>query len=75
MGILRGEGWRRRGGAFTLGPVIWEQCENSSIVLLEVTQDNKIEKLPACKKCWLETIKKNIEIKSCIPLDDFDTPS
>jgi hypothetical protein len=31
----RCEGWRRYGGAFTLGPVHWEQCEAQGIVRLK----------------------------------------
>ena len=71
--MTRCEGWRRRGGAFTLGPVVWKQCESDAIVLLEVTQDNKTEKQPSCKSCWLEAIENNITIESAVPLEINDT--
>jgi len=65
----RCEGWRRRGGTFTLGPVTWEQCDNNAIVNLTVVQE-KEETLPACKVCWQEAIDKGITIKSAIPLKE-----
>ncbi len=34
---VRCEGWRRYGGAFTLGSPRWEQCGNDATVMLEIT--------------------------------------
>jgi len=62
------EGWRRTGGAFTLGPVKWEQCTNDAIVTIEVTQDGKTEKMPACLKCWNEAIETGIKISEVLPV-------
>lgn len=62
------EGWRRNGGAFTLGPVKWEQCAEEGIVTLEVTQGGEVSKLPACKKCWEECIERGIEILTVTPI-------
>ncbi len=63
------EGWRRYGGAFTLGPVTWRQCTNEAIVTLTVTQDGKTEQLPACLECWNEAVENNITISAAIPVD------
>ena len=63
----RCEGWRRYGGAFTLGPVEWRQCENDAIVLLKVRQE-KIEELPACAECWKEVLENKIEILESKPI-------
>jgi len=64
---MRCEGWRRNGGAFTLGPVEWKQCENEAIVILEVVQDGKVESLPGCAICWQECIDSGIQINSSRP--------
>ena len=55
------EGWIRRGGAFTLGPVSWEQCKSDGIVILKIRQKidkPKIQSLPACQECWTK-VKDN----------------
>lgn len=62
------EGWTRKGGAFTLGPVQWSQCENNAIVNLEVTQDGKTDTQPSCQECWNTAIEMQIPIASAIPL-------
>jgi len=61
------EGWRRKGGAFTFGPVEWEQCKNEATVMLEVKQET-IKKLPGCETCWKECIEKGLKIISVVPL-------
>jgi hypothetical protein len=65
---MRCEGWRRTGGAFTFGPVKWEQCTEDAIVNLVVTQKDKQETLPACKTCWQECIDNKIEINEAKPI-------
>ncbi len=60
----RCEGWRRYGGAFTLGPTTWEQCPNEAVVILEVAQRGVTAKLPSCLVCWKEAISLEIEIRS-----------
>lgn len=65
---MRCEGWRRNGGAFTLGPVKWEQCKNDAIAIIKVVQDGKAEDFPACSICWKECIDKGIEIKGAQPV-------
>lgn len=57
MTAPRCEGYRRHGGAFTCGPVSWEQCGNDAVVLLDVKNPDgsKIEKSPACQVCWDES--------------------
>lgn len=62
------EGWIRTGGAFTLGPVKWEQCKSDAVVELTVIQDEKQETFPACQICWKEGIEKSIVIKEITPL-------
>ena len=66
------EGWRRKGGMFTFGPVHWSQCENNAIVTITVKQDGTKQKpLPACKKCWHECIEsKDIAVILVVPLTD-----
>jgi len=61
------EGWRRYGGAFTLGPVKWEQCKADAIVMLTVEQE-KIEDLPTCLECWNEGKTSGLKIISAEPL-------
>ena len=49
------EGWRRTGGAFSFGPVRWDQCENEAVVTITVIQEGKQEEpMPACMTCWQE---------------------
>jgi len=64
----RCEGWRRRGGAFTLGPVVWTQCDQPGIVMLTFIDDSKTRTLPACKKCWQECIDNGLTIKKVEPI-------
>lgn len=63
------EGWRRSGGAFTLGPVQWKRCENDAIVNLTVEQDGKIQTIPACMQCWGEGLERGIDVKSATPIE------
>lgn len=53
---VRCEGWRQIGGAMSFGPPKWVQCENDAVVMLDVVQDKKREKLPACQTCWQEAL-------------------
>ena len=53
---VRCEGWRRIGGAMSFGPPEWTQCENNAVVMLDVVQDKKREKLPACQTCLQEAL-------------------
>lgn len=64
------EGWRRRGGAFTLGPVEWKQCANDVVVVLMVLQDGETQSVPACTECWHEAIERDIPISKAVPLND-----
>jgi hypothetical protein len=53
------EGYRRTGGAFTIGPVKWEQCPEDAVVILTVEQEGKTQDFPACLKCWKETLEND----------------
>lgn len=67
-GSVRCEGWRRRGGAFTLGPVTWKQCEAQGIVTLKFKDDRgKVKTLPACKECWAECLATGVTIIEARP--------
>ncbi len=66
---MRCKGWRRNGGAFTLGPVNWERCPNDAIAMLTIKQE-KVEELPACKTCWLEAKEAGLTILSAAPIKD-----
>ena len=61
------EGYRRHGGAFTLGPVTWTQCKENGIVLLTFKGiEGEVQTLPACNQCWnefLESGGKVIKVK------------
>jgi hypothetical protein len=66
----RCEGWRRYGGAFTLGPVHWEQCEAQGIVRLKFkdADTGKVRTLPACKECWAECLATGVTIIEAKPI-------
>ena len=67
--MKRCEGFRRHGGAFTLGPVRWEQCNQGAIVMLTVKQDGKETTKPACLQCWNEAqMHDTIEVMSAKPI-------
>ena len=65
---MRCEGYRRYGGAFTFGPVIWRQCENEALVVLETDQDGETQQFPACAICWNESLEAGILIISARPI-------
>lgn len=65
---LRCEGWRRHGGAFTLGPVKWVQCEAAPIVMLKFEEDHNCKTLPACNTCWKECIAAGVKILEVKPI-------
>ena len=62
------EGFRRHGGAFTMGPVKWEQCTEKATVLLTVKQAGDTKTFPACNTCWNEAIERRIVIEQSSPL-------
>jgi len=66
---MRCEGWRRYGGAFTLGPVRWEQCKDEATIKLTTTEDGKEIVRPACQVCWKEACSsKAIHILKAEPI-------
>jgi len=78
---MRCEGWVRHGGAFTLGPVTWKQCENTATVQLTVRQRHGAQghnsgetgeneqSYPVCADCWNVAIAhKSISITEAKPL-------
>ena len=67
---MRCEGYRRRGGAFTLGPVSWSQCIESGVVMLTVEQDGETQTLPACNRCWKEVIENNVPVLKIEPIPE-----
>jgi hypothetical protein len=66
--IQRCEGWIRKGGAFTFGPVVWEQCDNVGVVMIRFTENNEEKTLPACMKCWQKCIETGINIIEVVPI-------
>ena len=64
----RCEGWRRYGGAFTFGPVRWEQCKNLAVVTLTVVQDGITQDMPACMVCWQEALSNGIKVEAAVPI-------
>lgn len=65
---MRCEGFRRKGGAFALGPVRWQQCENEAVALLKVRQE-VIAEYPSCLICWNEAKALDVEILSANPIN------
>lgn len=65
---VRCEGWRRNGGAFTLGPVTWKQCEENATVMLKFKRDGKVQTLPGCQTCLNECIETGLEIIEAKPI-------
>lgn len=65
------EGMRRFGGAFSLGPVQWKQCENEATVMLTVKQKGeKVGEFPACPTCWQECLgTEGMTVKKARPLN------
>ena len=66
--VPRCEGYRRYGGAFTLGPVRWQQCRKQAIVRITVVQEEGEGTFPACMTCWNEAKARNVEIKNVEPI-------
>jgi len=65
---MKCQGWRRYGGAFSLGPVRWEQCDRKPVAMLKVRQDGKDKWLAACPECWTECIENEITILEATPI-------
>ena len=65
---VRCEGYRRYGGAFSLGPPVWRQCENDATVILKIEQDGNVGDLPGCHECWKEAQEKRLRILEVKPL-------
>lgn len=66
----RCEGWRRYGGAFTFGPVVWKQCEDEATVMLKLRQEmEEVKDFPSCHTCWQEAVAKKIEILKAEPIN------
>ena len=69
--MIQCEGYVRTGGAFSLGPVRWVQCENEAKVNIRLIQDGKEETLPGCNDCWQRAIEwKGIKIISVEPIKE-----
>lgn len=64
------EGYRRYGGAFTLGPVKWVQCEENATVTLTAVQNSEVKKLQICIACWKEAIENDVAIIDAVPMGD-----
>jgi len=67
---VRCEGFRRAGGAFSFGPVKWEQCENVAVAMIEILQnDDQPAIFPACGACWHEALNnENITVLDALPV-------
>ena len=66
--IVRCEGWTRKGGAFSLGPVVWSQCENVATRLHCINQGDGEEIMPSCEECTVEAIDNGIKILESIQI-------
>ena len=63
------EGFRRYRGAFSLGPVQWQQCSEIATVILTLKQDGQKQELPACAECWEEACRTpSIKVISAKPI-------
>lgn len=65
--LTRCEGYRRYGGAFSLGLGRWEQCRNKAVVMLKVEQE-QVKTMPACRTCWNEAKAHGLKILSAEPI-------
>lgn len=65
------EGFRRYGGAFTLGTPYWEQCKEEATVLITFSNNAGTHVLPGCAKCWAECIENKLNIVSVIPIEEM----
>uniref|UniRef100_A0A6M3LPH5 Uncharacterized protein n=1 Tax=viral metagenome TaxID=1070528 RepID=A0A6M3LPH5_9ZZZZ len=70
--ITRCEGWTRRGGAFTFGPVTWHQCKNDATVIIKFKQKKEdVTTLPSCLVCWQKCMDaEHIKILSVEPIKE-----
>lgn len=70
MKSKRCEGWRRYGGAFSLGPVKWEQCKALATVMITFKdpETRKKKTLPACKECAAECWRTGLKILKTQPI-------
>ncbi len=73
------EGWRRKGGAFTFGPVEWRRCEEKAKVMITFTQKQNNKEapekgeLPACMTCLKECNENDqITVLKVSPIEDHD---
>jgi len=68
--VSKCQGWRREGGAFTLGPVVWRQCDGKPVVRMNVRQEGEeTGDLPSCERCWRGAdANPEVEIVSVKPL-------
>jgi protein-arginine kinase activator protein McsA len=62
------EGYRRYGGAFTLGIVKWEQCKEEATVLITFIEKDETKTLPGCQTCWKECIENKYSIVKVEPI-------
>lgn len=62
------EGYRRYGGAFSLGPAKWLRCEGKPIVMLTI--EGKDESLASCLKCWNECKANDLPITNAELLNE-----
>lgn len=63
------DGWRRYGGAFTIGPAKWQRCKGRPVVVMRVIQDEKPKTVNACLECWGEALdNEDIKIESSEPI-------
>lgn len=65
------EGWRRYGGAFTMGPVTWEQCKEKATVMVEgKNHDETLYKtLPMCDTCLREAqTTTGVKVRKITPI-------
>lgn len=70
---IRCEGYRRYGGAFTLGLIKWVRCEEVAVVNITIEQDEDgrtyKKTYPACMKCWNEAIEsESITVLNATPI-------
>lgn len=68
---MKCEGWVRHGGAFTFGPVKWDQCKNEATVKIHFQYDGDIDTLPGCIECWRRCIDaEDIKVISVWPIGE-----
>lgn len=66
--VSRCDGWHRRGGAFTMGPVTWSQCSKVPDFHLRIDQGDGVEHFYCCVECFETSVDGKITVIEKVPM-------